>query len=101
MCAVLYTKNQKSLEPKGVESENVAPVATFLLQMVALDVVKSLIGNFSISVLNYDRPKEDKPVFAGHVQPFYLPDLVHWSVHSVTLNKVLQEWGLQSQKQQY
>jgi len=59
------TKNQKSLEPKGVESENVAPVATFPLQLVAVDVVKSLIRNFSISVGDYDRPKEDKAVFAG------------------------------------
>ena len=95
------TKNQKSLEPKGVESENVAPVATFPLQLVAVDVVMSLIGNSSISVGDYVRPKEDKAVFAGHVTSFYLPDLVHWSVHSVTLYKVLQEWGLQSQKQQY
>ena len=78
---MLYcTKNQKSLEPKGVESENVALVATFPWQLVAVDVVKSLIRNFSISVGDYDRPKEDKAVFAGHVTPFYLPGLVHWSV---------------------
>ena len=55
------TKNQKSLEPKGVESDNVAPVALFICRkMGAVDVVKSLIGNSSISVGNYDRPKEDK-----------------------------------------
>ena len=48
-------------------------------------VVKSLIGNSSISVGDYDRPKKNKTVFAGHAKPFYLPDSVHWSVHPVIL----------------
>ena len=64
-------------------------------------VVKKLIGNTSLSIGDYDRPRDDKTVFAGHIKPFYLPSTTGWTLHTDIFNEVLLEWGLQNLKEQY